>query len=137
MAHSRHVVVPPVERPLGELVSELTRDMGLLVRQEFALAKAEMTEKATQVMKSVTAIGIGAGVLLAGALTLVAALVLGLVAAGVRPWLAALIVGGVFALVGFALLQGGRRNLARTDLAPRRTAESVKQTAAWAKEQVQ
>ena len=33
------------ERPVGEIASDLTRDLSLLVRQELELAKAEMAEK--------------------------------------------------------------------------------------------
>ena len=36
---------PLRDRPIGEIASELTRDLSLLVRQELELAKAEMTEK--------------------------------------------------------------------------------------------
>ena len=35
------------ERSLGELFSELASETGTLVRQEVALAQAEMTKKAT------------------------------------------------------------------------------------------
>ena len=33
------------DRPIGEVASDLMRDMSLLVRQELELAKAEMTQK--------------------------------------------------------------------------------------------
>ena len=33
------------ERPIGEVASDLARDVPLLVRQEIELAKAEMREK--------------------------------------------------------------------------------------------
>ncbi len=33
------------DKPIGEVASDLTRDLSLLVRQEIALARAEMTEK--------------------------------------------------------------------------------------------
>ena len=36
---------PLRDRPIGEIASELTRDLSLLVRQELELAKAEMAEK--------------------------------------------------------------------------------------------
>jgi hypothetical protein len=49
------------ERSLGELFSDLTRDMSTLIRQETQLATTEMTQKAASAGKS-------AGVLVGGAL---------------------------------------------------------------------
>src|ERR1700752_3153532 len=75
------------DRSLKQIVSDLRTDGALLVRQEIALAKAELKEKA--------ALFAGAGLLAyAGLLALFAALVLGLIAIGVVAWLAPLSVGG-------------------------------------------
>jgi Flp pilus assembly protein TadB len=91
----------------AELVRQAAEQMSRLVRDELALARAEMTEKGKRA-------GIGAGLLgaagvvaLYGVATLVATLILGLAAAGLPAWVAALIVAvvllataGVLALVG-------------------------------------
>lgn len=96
------------DRSLKQLVSDLRTDAGLLVRQEIALAKAELKEKATGVAKQ-AALFAGAGLLAyAGMLVLFAALVLGLVAIGVAAWLSALIVALVVFLGAFMLVQRAR-----------------------------
>ena len=81
------------DRSLKKVVSDLRQDAGLLVRQEIALAKAEVKEKALGVAKQAALIGAAGLLAYAGLLVLVAALVLGAVALGVAAWLAALIVG--------------------------------------------
>ena len=90
------------DRSLKRLVSDLGTDAGLLVRQEIALAKAELKEKA--------ALFAGAGLLAyAGLLVLFAAIVLGLIAIGVVAWLAALSVGVLVLLGAFLLVQRAQR----------------------------
>ncbi|MBA2626455.1 MAG: phage holin family protein, partial [Gemmatimonadales bacterium] len=123
------------ERSFGELFGRLTEDMSLLMRQEVQLVKAEMKESVSRTTKDFVAVGAGGLVALAGGLTLVAALVLGLVAIGVSPWLSALIVGLVLAGVGFSMLKRGLGDLKRVDITPRRTVETLKDDVQWAKEQ--
>jgi len=89
------------DRSLKQIVSDLRTDGALLVRQEIALAKAELKEKA--------ALFAGAGLLAyAGLLALFAALVLGLIAIGVVAWLAPLSVGVLVLLGAFLLVQRAR-----------------------------
>ncbi len=108
------------DRSLGELFGDLAGQTGTLVREEVALAKAELTQTATQAGKDIGVLVIGGAVAYAGLLALLAAVILAL--ATVLPaWLAALIVGLVVAGVGALLLQRGRAALAHTDLAPRQT----------------
>ena len=108
------------DRSLGELFGDLAGQTGTLVREEVALAKAELTQTATQAGKDIGVLVIGGAVAYAGLLALLAAVILAL--ATVLPaWLAALIVGLVVAGVGALLLQRGRAALAHTDLAPHQT----------------
>jgi hypothetical protein len=96
------------DRSLKQLVSDLRTDGGLLVRQEIALAKAELTETAAGIAKQ-AALYAGAGFLAyAGLLVLCAALVLGLIAIGVVAWLAALGVGVLVLLGAFLLVRRAR-----------------------------
>ena len=111
----------------GELVSQLSEQTTRLVRDEVALAKVELTEKAKHV-------GIGAGlfsgaglVALYGVGALVATAILGL-AEAVPAWLAALIVTVVlFAIAGVVALLGKRHVDAGTPVTPERTIDNVKQ----------
>lgn len=124
------------ERSLGQLFADFSRQMSTLVRQEIALARAEVTARATSAGRGVAMVGAGGALAYAGALAVVAAIVLLLIEAGVTPWLAALIVGVVVAAIGGALVMSGRTTIANTDLTPRRTIETLKDDTEWAKEQV-
>jgi len=123
------------ERSLGQLFGDLSRQLSTLVRQEIALARAEITARVGTVGRGATMVGIGGAVAYAGLLALVAAVALLLMDAGLAPWLAALVVALITAATGGALVAYGRTEIARTDLAPRRTIETIRDDAEWAKEQ--
>ena len=73
---------------------------------------------------------------LLGGLALTAAIILLLIdPIGVKPWLAAMIVAALLGIVGWVLVQRGLKDLKRTDPAPRRTMETIKDDIQWAKEQ--
>jgi hypothetical protein len=123
----------PAERPIGELVQQLTEQTATLARKEIELAKAELAIKGKRA-------GIGAGMfggagLLAiyavGALT--AAMILALSLA-VDGWLAALIVAaGYGAIAGVLALTGKSKVQQATPPVPEETVQSVKEDVEWAK----
>jgi hypothetical protein len=124
------------ERSIGELFGELSQDMAMLVRQEAQLAKTEMQQKLSKVTTDLVSLASGGVVALIGGLALTAMLILLLIdPVGLKPWLAALVVGLVFGVLGWVLVQKGLTNLKRTDPTPRRTVESIKDDIQWAKEQ--
>jgi hypothetical protein len=123
------------DRSLGELFADLAQETSTLVRQEVALAKTELTQKASRVGRDIAMLVVGGAVAYAGLLVLLAAVVFGLTALGLPAWLSALIVGLVVAAVGYFLVQRGRDALGREDLTPRQTIETLKEDAEWAKEQ--
>jgi xanthine/uracil permease len=136
--------MPPSEQPqsrddrsIGELLSDLMRETTTLVRQEITLAKTEMTEKAAEAGRNVGALAVGGAVAYAGLLAIVAALVLILIKMGLSAWLSALIVGVVVAAIGGALVKKGLSSLKGQDMAPRKTIETFKEDAQWAKRQIQ
>jgi hypothetical protein len=127
------------DRSFGSLFTELTQETTTLVQQEVALAKAEMSEKISQVGSGLATLIIGGFVLFAGLLKLLDAAIFGiaeLLPPDLTPWLAALIVGVIVAIIGAVMLQKGRSNLKSGNLAPRRTAESLRRDKEFAKEQV-
>jgi tetrahydromethanopterin S-methyltransferase subunit G len=124
------------ERSLGELFGDLARETGTLVRQEVQLAKTEMSQNASRVGRDIGFLAVGGLVAYAGVLGILAAIILGLVAAGLEPWLAALIVGVVVTLAGYLLVRRGLDALKHQELAPRQTVESLKEDAQWAKQQI-
>jgi VIT1/CCC1 family predicted Fe2+/Mn2+ transporter len=124
------------QRSLGELFGDLSRQMSALVRQEIELARAEVTGKATSAARDVAVMAAGLALLYAGLLVLLGAVVLFLADAGVTPWLAALIVAIVAAVIGGLLVMASRQALANRDMAPKRTVETLKDDAEWAKERI-
>jgi hypothetical protein len=124
------------DRSIGELFGQLSQDMTLLFRQELQLARVEMSEKISQLTGNLVSVVAGGFVAYVGALALVAALILGLnQVAGISPWVSALIVGAIFAVAGYVMLNRGLKELKRVDLSPRRTVETLKDDVQWAKEQ--
>jgi hypothetical protein len=103
------------------------------VRQEVALAKAELSDKAARVGKDIGFISIGGALVYAGLLTLVAALVLGLATAGIEWWVSALIVGTVVTTAGYVSTQKGLAALRRERMIPTETIDTLKENAQWAK----
>jgi len=123
------------EQSLGELFASLARDTSTLVRQEVELAKTEMTQKATTAAKQGAYIGIGGAIAYVGLIVLAFAVVY-LLAEVLPLWAAALIVALIFVGVGYVLIQKGRTTLRNTNFAPQQTIETLKEDAAWVKDQV-
>ena len=118
------------ERTIGQLVADATRDISSIVRSEVALAKAEIRADAKKA-------GLGAGMFAAaGTLAFLALILLlisaayGLVAAGLAPWLAFLIVAGVLLIIGAILVAVGKRSLDGVKGKPERAIKSAADTLA-------
>jgi Putative Actinobacterial Holin-X, holin superfamily III len=99
------VELSPKDRSLKQVLSDVRTDAGLLVRQEIALAKAEVKERAVRVAKQAALFGVAGLVAYAGLLALVAAIVLAVAALGVVAWLAALLVAALVLLGAFVLFK--------------------------------
>src|SRR5215212_11832520 len=94
MAHDHN------ERSLGDLFSDLTRETSTLLRQEVQLAKAELTQSATEAVRGIGMLVAGGAVAYAGLLFVLLAIVYGLIEAGWDAWLSALVVGLVVVAIG-------------------------------------
>jgi hypothetical protein len=107
-----------------------------LAKQELSLAKAEMAEKAGKAGPGIGMVGAAAGVGLLAAGTLTAFLILAL--DGVMAnWLAALLVGVVYAAVAVGLYLSGKSRIEDVgSLVPEQTVETVKEDIEWAKTQL-
>lgn len=120
---------------LGELVGNLSRDMTTLVRQELQLARIEIKE---ELSRSSRAGGMLGGTAFAGYLAVVMvsfAIAWGL-AEVMPPGLAFLIVGIVYAAVGYGLYQRGREELKQVRPVPEQTIETLKEDAEWARQRM-
>lgn len=124
------------DRPVGELLKQISDQTSTLVRQELELAKVELTAKGKQA-------GIGAGMFGAagvlalygvGALVAAAVFALSLLVSG---WLAALIVAAViFAVAGLLALIGKGRLARGVPPTPEQTVQTVKEDVAYTRERV-
>lgn len=101
---------PNEDRPLGELVQDLSRQTSTLIRQEMRLAQAELTEKGKHAGKGAGMFG-GAGVVaLYGVGALIAAAILGL-ATVLEPWIAAAAIGAGLLLIAALLALTGKKEI--------------------------
>ena len=133
-AHNNADAPDARERPIGELVKDLAGQTSTLVRQEIALAQAELTSKGKLAGKGAGMLGGAAvaGLLALGALT--AALV-ALLDKAMDTWIAALIVMALWALVALVLAKAGQGALKRATPPVPQTVETVKEDIQWAKTQ--
>jgi hypothetical protein len=124
------------ERPIGELLKQLSEETTRLVHQELELAKAELTQKGRQAGAGAGLLG-GAGViglLAAAALTACFILVLDAV---MPAWLAALLVALVYGAIAAVLAMRGRNKVKQAaPPVPEQTIETVKEDVQWAKTQM-
>jgi hypothetical protein len=129
---------------IGALLAELRDESTTLLRQEVALAKAELRESASEIGRHSAKVATGGAVAYAGAIVLligVGALTgRGLAAMGMSPdvaqWLGFVIVGAIVALIGWSMLAKAKRALHATSLAPRETLDSLKDNRQWAREKI-
>ena len=98
------------DKPLGELVQDLSRQTSTLIRQEMRLAQAELIEKGRHAGRGAGMFGGAGAVALYGVGALVAAAILGL-ATVLEPWIAAAAIGAGLLLVAGILALTGKREL--------------------------
>lgn len=113
-----------IEPSVGTLLKQLMREVPALLTNEIALAKSEMRENMQQTKAGLASVATGGAVLLGGFIILLLAAVYAL-GNVVAPWLAALIVGAVATLVGFAMVQAGKKKFQSESLRPDRTMNSL------------
>ena len=117
----------------GELFKRLSEETSTLIRQEMALARAELQEKGKTAGRGAGMFG-GAGalgLLAAGALTAAIILLLDKV---MVAWLAALIVAVVYGAIAAVLGMRGKEEIQRaTPPVPEQTLETTKEDVEWAK----
>jgi hypothetical protein len=123
------------EKSLGQLFHELTDETRTLLKQEVALAKTELTEKASFAGKNAAVLAAGGLVMLLGALPVIAGIVIAL-GHKIGYATASFVVGILFLIIGAVLVMKAINALKREPLAPVQTAAQVKETKQWAKDQV-
>lgn len=127
------------DTPQGEsaagLFADLAREGAQILREEMALARAEMRQKLDRVGIVAFIAGIAVAMALGGMAALLAAAILGL-ATVMSPWLAALAVGTGSLCIGAVLGLVAGLMLRRLDIMPERTLASLREHAEWARDRL-
>ena len=110
---------------VGELVGNVTRDLSTLMRQELALARAELKAEASKTGKAAGALG-AAGV--AGYLAVLFASICLWWALGhlIGNGWSALVVAAIWGIIGAILYANGRKKLREVNPTPERTVDTLK-----------
>lgn len=121
---------PVEDRPLSDLLSELTDDVSTLFRQEVQLARIEVKREAIRAGRASAMLAAG-GVLGFVALLLFAwAASWGLASVIPTGW-AFLIVGVILAAIAAALGSAGRKRMKSINPTPEMTIETLKEDKEW------
>jgi hypothetical protein len=121
-------------RSIQELFSDAVGQLAKLVGNEFELARAELSEKASQAGRAATRIGAGAVILTPALVLLLFALSAALIRSGFSEPVAYLLTGGGAALVSAALIAAGLSRLSGDALKPSVTLDQVQRDKVAAKE---
>ena len=120
------------ERSLGQLVAQASDDLSSIVRAEIALAKAELRGDVKNAALGGSLFGAAGYLGVLASVTGVLTVGYALVAAGLRPWLAFLIITVALLLVAGILALIGRSRLKRLG-PPERTIRTTKEAIAAVK----
>lgn len=112
------------DAPVGVLLRELAHEVPSLVTKEIALAKSEMRESMRATKAGIAAVATGGAVAASGLIVLMFAAVYAL-SEVIVPWAAALIVGAVALLIGYGMVQAGKKKFDSDALRPERTMHSL------------
>jgi Putative Actinobacterial Holin-X, holin superfamily III len=123
-------------RSIADLLRDVIAQLTTLLRKEAQLARVELSENLSRA-------AVALGVIIAGAVLLIPALIILLEAAvaaleqkGMVPAAAAGIVGGAALLLGFILVAVGALQLRMRNLMPNKTIQQLQHDAATAKQQM-
>ncbi|HYX44346.1 MAG TPA: phage holin family protein [Acidimicrobiales bacterium] len=122
------------EKPVAELLSDMTSSVTTLIRKEVEMAVAELKGEARQAAKA-------GGMLSGGALSGYLSLLFG--SFGLAWWLdrklprplAFFVVAALHGAAAGALLSQGRQEMLQVDPVPQQAVETAKETVDWAKAQ--
>jgi Putative Actinobacterial Holin-X, holin superfamily III len=123
-------------RSIPELFSDAVGQLAKLIGNEFELARAELSEKASQVGRAAVMIGAGAIILMPALVLMLFAVSAALIRAGLSEPLAYLVTGAGTALVSAALIGVGLSRLSGDALKPWVTLDQVQRDKIAAREMV-
>lgn len=123
-------------RSIPDLMSDAITQLAKLISNEFELARAELSAKASQAGRAVGMIGAGAVLLIPALVLLMFAIAAGLMHAGLPDWAAYLVTGGVGFLISAGLIGIGMSRLSPDTLKPAATLEQIERDRLAAKEMI-
>lgn len=123
-------------RSIPELFSDAVGQLAKLIGNEFELARAELSDKASQAGRAAAMIGAGAVILIPALVILLFAISSALIRAGLSDPIAYLITGAGAAVVSAILIGVGLSRLSGDALKPAVTIEQVQRDKLAAKEMV-
>jgi hypothetical protein len=135
----------PQSHSIPGLLKELRDETTTLLRQEVALAKAELKENTSKMTSHAVQLAVGGFVAYAGIIVLLIGIghLLGALLvrlgldADVVAWLAPALVGLAVALLGWGMLARAKHAMMHDDLIPRRTLDSLRTNKDWAQNKLQ
>jgi Putative Actinobacterial Holin-X, holin superfamily III len=123
-------------RSIPELFSDAVGQLAKLIGNEFELARAELSDKASQLCSAAAMIGVGAIVLMPALVLLLFSISAELVRSGFSEPTSYLLTGGAAALVSIALIGIGFSRISGDALKPSVTLDQVQRDKVAAKEMV-
>lgn len=129
MANSDYELLEP-DRSLGDLVSQLMREIGDLITAHISLAKAELKQEVSKAGQGAGLLGGGAAAALVAAVMLAMAAAWGLAEIMAPGW-AFLIVAVVVGALAVILMMAGRRRMQEVDPVPRETLVEIEKDKEW------
>ena len=126
--------VPDAEKPVGDLLADMTSKIDTLLRKQVEMAVVELKDEVRQAAK---AGGMLSGAALSGYLSLLFAS-FGLAWFFDRKlprWMAFFLVAGLHGAAAASLLKRGTEEMKQVDPVPTQTVETLKENVEWAKSQ--
>ena len=121
-----------VQESTGSLIRGILNDLRTLIREEIALARAEMREQAGRARSAALSFGIAAAALAFGAIFLLIAIALGIASLlGWPAWTGFLIMALLLCIGGYFTLSSGRKQLASVHAMPEETVTTLKENSEW------
>jgi MFS family permease len=120
------------DESIGSILRGVLMDLRTLIREEVALARVEIREKARRARGAAISFGIAAASLAFGATFLLIAIATGIADAFDWPvWAGFIVVAAVLSLIGFITLASGRRRLQQVHAVPEETVSTLKENSEW------
>jgi hypothetical protein len=126
----------PNSRSIPELLSDAVGQLAKLVGNEFELARAEISDKASQAGRAAAMIGAGTVIMIPALVLLLFAIAAALIRAGLSEPVAYLLTGIGAAVISAALIGIGLNRLSGDALKPSVTLDQVQRDKVAAKEMV-